>query len=62
MKQVLPWSWDMKWHMPDIHVAVALGDKLRLIELLEKYEAEKAAREQEDLTERLEMILNWNEW
>ena len=23
---------------------------------------EKAAREQEDLTERLEMILNWNEW
>jgi len=46
-KTVAPREGDMKWHMPDIHVAVALGDKLRLIELLEKYEAEKAAREQQ---------------
>lgn len=34
-KTVAPRKGDLKWHMPDIHVASAMGDVAKLMELLE---------------------------
>ena len=39
-KTIAPRKGDLKWHMPDIHVASAMGDVAKLMELLEKADEE----------------------